>query len=405
MGKLKRAAVYIVLLWLCADITLACTAFSDYREKTELLALALEGEMQGEDTLAHVTGYLRGTYHPEREELEKLARLGYTEDYFDLRKKQLVRDLAVYFVLLTALAAAAFLGLAVFYRKEAAAWDRTLEKLCSQIQAVRSGEYLPPETEEMRGGFVRLHEELDMLARHTSQIREEARLEKEATKALVTDLSHQIRTPLAALKAGFDILSGEQLEEAEYEEFFRRCSAQIDRLTELSASLLQISRLETGLIEIELQKAPLFDTILTAVNRIYPKAVEKGIEVILEETDNHAEMTEIPQDGRWLSEAVINILENAVKYSERGASVRIRVQRLTVSVRIEIEDEGIGILPEEKNRIFQRFYRGKEERVQREKGQGIGLYLTRQIIEKHHGTIKVMPVKPHGSRFVIQLPL
>ena len=221
----------------------------------------------------------------------------------------------------------------------------------------------------------------------------------------MTDLSHQIRTPLAALKAGFDILSGEQLEEAEYEEFFRRCSAQIDRLTELSASLLQISRLETGLIEIELQKAPLFDTILTAVNRIYPKAVEKGIEVILEETDNHAEMTEIPQDGRWLSEAVINILENAVKYSERGTSVRIRVQRLTVSVRIEIEDEGIGILPEEKNRIFQRFYRGKEERVQREKGQGIGLYLTRQIIEKHHGTIKVMPVKPHGSRFVIQLPL
>ena len=84
--------------------------------------------MQGEDTLAHVTGYLRGTYHPEREELEKLARLGYTEDYFDLRKKQLVRDLAVYFLLLTALADAAFLGLAVFYRKEAAAWDRTLEK-------------------------------------------------------------------------------------------------------------------------------------------------------------------------------------------------------------------------------------------------------------------------------------
>lgn len=404
MGKLKRAAILIAVCYLAAGGVFASMAVLNYREKTELLSLTLLQETDQEDALAHVTAYLKGAYRPGQDGLRQLARLGYTGDYFDVRKKQFVRDCTVYFAVLTALAAASFIGLAVFYRWKESLEKRRLQKLCRQIESVRNGEYVPP-AEAETDKLTRLYEELAMLAGHMEQIRETARSEKEETKALVTDLSHQIRTPLAALRTGFDILSSGELQEAEYDEFTERCSMQIDRLMELAASLLQISRLETGLIEITLQKSPLFDTILTAVNRIYPQAVEKGMEVVLEETNGGVEMTDIAQDRKWLSEALINILENAVKYSESGGQIRIRVQRMTVSVRIEIEDEGIGILPEERNRIFQRFYRGKDKRVQEENGQGIGLYLARQIIEKHHGTIKVMPVKPHGSRFVISLPL
>ncbi len=78
---------------------------------------------------------------------------------------------------------------------------------------------------------------------------------------------------------------------------------------------------------------------------------------------------------------------------------------MAVSVRIEIIDQGIGILPEDVNRIFRRFWRGDNARIRKENGQGIGLYLARQIVEKHHGTIRVAAQKPQGSRFVIQLPL
>ncbi|MFR8549329.1 MAG: sensor histidine kinase, partial [Lachnospiraceae bacterium] len=229
--------------------------------------------------------------------------------------------------------------------------------------------------------------------------------DREETKARVTDISHQLRTPLTALWTSFELLCSGSLSPDEYAEFQNRCAVQMVRLQEFTDALLQISRLETGLIELKLQRTPLFDTILTAVNRIYPRAREKEIAVVLEETDAQSAPLMVLHDPRWLSEALINILENAVKYSPDSTQVTITVLQMAVSVRIEIIDQGIGILPEDVNRIFRRFWRGDNARIREENGQGIGLYLARQIIEKHHGTIRVAAQKPQGSRFVIQLPL
>ena len=102
---------------------------------------------------------------------------------------------------------------------------------------------------------------------------------------------------------------------------------------------------------------------------------------------------------------MINLLENAIKYSDDNTKIEIRIRKRVSFLRIEMEDEGIGIPKEEYNRIFQRFYRGNSPRVRKESGSGVGLYLTREIITKHNGTIRVSAGKyGSGTLFIIQLP-
>ena len=131
---------------------------------------------------------------------------------------------------------------------------------------------------------------------------------------------------------------------------------------------------------------------------------EKEIEFVFD-YEKELETCTIMQDKRWLGEAVINVLDNAVKYSPCGSKIFIRLQKRNDLVRMEIEDQGIGIPQNEYHKIFQRFYRGSSREVMEKSGTGIGLFLSREIIEKHAGTITVTSgKKKKGSTFVIQLP-
>lgn len=253
--------------------------------------------------------------------------------------------------------------------------------------------------------------QLDALGNHLKLLKEEARLEREGTKELVSDISHQLKTPVAALDTCFSVLLRENLNQEEQKEFFARCRNALDGLEVLLQSLLQISKLESGMIQIEKCKIPILDTIVTAVNRVYPKALEKNIELVFDYNEELEDYV-IMQDKKWLSEAIINVLDNAIKYSPSNSEVFVRLQKRHGFVRIEIEDHGIGIPKQEYHKIFQRFFRGTMPAVKEENGSGIGLFLTREIIERHHGTITVSSYlgqgenlnNRHGSIFVIQLP-
>lgn len=229
--------------------------------------------------------------------------------------------------------------------------------------------------------------------------------EKEATKSLVADISHQLKTPLAALKTSFDVLKL-KLTPEERAEFMERCNIQILGIENLLGALINISRLEAGVIEIKLEQMCIFDTIVYAINRIYVKAEEKGIQIELGAEEVLKELF-LPHDKKWLSEAFINIFENAVKYSPTNTKISISMTNMVSFLRIEICDEGIGIPKEEYNHIFKRFYRGNSTIVKTQIGSGIGLYLSREIIGRHHGTIRVDTRidRQSGSRFIIQLPL
>ena len=149
------------------------------------------------------------------------------------------------------------------------------------------------------------------------------------------------------------------------------------KLENLTKSLIQLSRLETNMILLEPVKASLKKTLQSAVNSVYMKAFQKNITLSVNEFQDE----EVMQDPRWTQEALVNILDNAVKYSSPQSAVEIRVEPMVSYFLIEIEDQGMGIPKEERNQVFKRFYRGKSSAVQEIDGSGVGLYLTRKIVE------------------------
>ena len=271
---------------------------------------------------------------------------------------------------------------------------------------------------ERKGAGGILDDRLESLAEHLSYIRTASEKEKESTKSLVTDLSHQLKTPVAAMGTSLEVLRQEDLTEEERREFTERCLKQEERLKDLLGALINISRLESGMIELKFTEARLMDTVAAAVSRIYPVALAKNISVSVDAAEELSGVV-IRQDPKWLSEALLNVLENAVKYSPENTEIQIRISELVTFLRVEIEDEGIGIPKNERHRIFQRFYRGGEASVQEQPGSGVGLYLTRRIVEAHGGMIRAADAVKNvrnadrsrkkqenrgGTTFIIQLP-
>lgn len=253
----------------------------------------------------------------------------------------------------------------------------------------------------------RLLDELESLGSYVEMVEEQAHKEKEETKTLVTDISHQLKTPVAALHSCLEILKNQDLTVEERKEFESRLERQMKSLEQLIGALVNISRLETGMIELKLTKGRAFDVLLEAINRIWEKARKKEIEIEMDAEDGLEEIL-ILRDPKWLCESLINVLDNAVKYSPVGSTVTIRAATTVSFLRLEVKDEGIGIPRENYHKVFQRFYRGEAPLVQKEEGSGVGLYLARKIIEGHNGTISLdarRMTKEPGSVFVIQLPL
>jgi signal transduction histidine kinase len=232
-----------------------------------------------------------------------------------------------------------------------------------------------------------------ILRNKNSEIEEE----RNQIQGLISDIAHQLKTPITNLKMYSQFLKDETLSEEERKKFNNIVIASLERLSFLVESMIKMSRLESGVISLKPTKNKLNDTILMAINQVQKKAKAKNIKLTLEEVDKVV----INHDKNWIAEGVFNILENAVKYNKNNGVINIKVESYEMFVRIDIEDDGIGIEEEEIPKIFSRFYRGKN--VDDTEGIGIGLYLTREIVSKHGGYIKVKS-NNEGSIFSIFLP-
>lgn len=229
--------------------------------------------------------------------------------------------------------------------------------------------------------------------------------ERDHTKTLVTDISHQLKTPVSALKNCLTMCL-EADSETERTDFLERCSGQMTRLENLVTELVNISRLETSLITLKQEKVLLSDVLTDAVTAVYEKTLPKNITIELlapdGESDSH---TLLFLDRHWTAEAIANLLDNAVKYSPADSTITLRLHRFYSYISLEVADEGIGISRDEVTRIFKRFYRGNHPAVKRTEGSGVGLYLARRILEEQGGTISVKSTAGKGSIFIVHLPL
>lgn len=221
-------------------------------------------------------------------------------------------------------------------------------------------------------------------------------IEKEKIKELIADISHQTKTPIANILLYTQLLSEKELQ-TESLECIGALNQQAEKLNFLIGSLVKISRLETGVLALHPVTVPISPLVEEVIAQIAPKAEEKRIRLKFEPQHLHACF-----DKKWTAEAIYNIVDNAVKYTPASGNISIDLLDTELFVRIGIKDSGIGISEEETAKIFGRFYRSP--RVGNSEGVGIGLFLSREIIVREGGYIKVASEIGKGSTFYAYLP-
>lgn len=223
--------------------------------------------------------------------------------------------------------------------------------------------------------------------------------EKENSKEVVTDLGHQIKTPLATLSLYNSILQDDDLSSEEKEDFFNENNKAIFKLESLFDSLINVSKLEKEMIQINLSNSNIKNTLIKAVNSVYLKAEKKGININLNNIGDYT----ISHDKKWTEEALINILDNAIKYNKTNGEINISFEEGISYFKINISDTGIGIKESDYNKIFKRFYRGTDKDIENIEGSGVGLYLARKVLEFQGGNIIVKSKINKGSKFSLFL--
>ena len=222
--------------------------------------------------------------------------------------------------------------------------------------------------------------------------------ERADLQELISDISHQVKTPIANLKMINSTLLENEVPVQKQKEFLTAQASQLDKLDFLMQMMIKTSRLEAGVISLEKKSQPLYDTLAAALGGILLNAEKKQINVQVDCPENLV----VSHDRKWTGEALFNILDNAVKYTPEGGQMRVSVESWEMYVKIDIADTGIGISEQHQGAIFKRFYR--EDIVHDVDGIGIGLYLAREIVTLQGGYIRVTSEVGRGSTFSVFLP-
>ena len=271
-------------------------------------------------------------------------------------------------------------------------------ELCQAMDQMISGSGEPARAVDSETLFARISYRLSRLYGIMQENRRKVDEERQELQMLVSDVSHQVKTPVSNLKMVTDTLLSKSVTEEERREFLQGIRSQTDKLEFLFQALVKTSRLETGAIRLEKKDAPLIDTLAVACSGVVYEAEKKDISVTVDCPDG----LRLSHDSKWTAEAISNLLDNAVKYTPAGGAIRISAEQWEMYVKLDVSDTGKGIPESNQAAIFRRFYR--EEEVHEEQGVGIGLYLAREIVTKQGGYMKVTSEVGRGSTFSVFLP-
>ncbi|BFL48300.1 sensor histidine kinase [Lactonifactor longoviformis] len=291
------------------------------------------------------------------------------------------------------LCCAVCLGLVWYYREKSKRQYRQIECMLDEIlneRPVSQSDLEEGEIAELSHKARRIQEKLNLEV-------QSARKEKEQVKSLISNMSHQLKTPLSNVMMYQEILESSSLEEEQRKKFLEKLKTQSEKIDWILQSLFKMVNLENGVIRVQPEEKNIKATLSRALSGVYEKAQRRNIEITTEEFPDST----LYHDPRWTAEVLGNLLENAVKYTDPGGRIVVRLVPYELYSKLEIIDNGRGIAKEELSCIFQRFYRSND--VRNLEGSGIGLYLSRLILEKEKGYLTVESEYGRGSCFQVFL--
>lgn len=286
--------------------------------------------------------------------------------------------------------------LMLFFRKQLSVFTNDLCRIMDHMISGREESVRVTDSETL---FARICCRLSKLYRIMQENRQKADGERQKLQMLVSDVSHQVKTPVSNLKIVIDTLLEKPVTQQEQKEFLEDIRKQTNKLEFLLQALVKTSRLETGAIRLEKRDGPLIDTLALACSGIVYEAEKKNIAVTVDCPDD----LRLSHDSRWTAEALFNLLDNAVKYTPAGGSIRVSAKQWEMYIKLDVADTGKGISESRQAAVFRRFYR--EEEVHDEQGAGIGLYLAREIVTRQGGYMKLTSEAGRGSTFSVFLPV
>ena len=264
--------------------------------------------------------------------------------------------------------------------------------LCRTLDNMIDGNEELQKSNDSETLFARINHRLIRLYEIMQKNRHKVDMERQELQMLISDISHQVKTPVSNLQMVTDTLLTKPVSEEERMDFLQGIRSQTDKLDFLFQALVKTSQLDK-------KPGRLFDTVAQAMSGIVYAAEKKEIAVSV---DCPEDLT-VSHDSKWTSEALFNLLDNAVKYTPAGGKIAVSVVLWEMYVEIKVTDTGKGISESNQAAIFRRFYR--EEEVHDQQGVGIGLYLAREIVTRQGGYIKVVSELRQGSEFSIMLPV
>lgn len=303
------------------------------------------------------------------------------------------RQTTIYLTLITEVVLSFILlgGTFHFHRKRV----KLFQEATQTVTRFMDGDFSSQLSQMDEGPVYHLFACVDQLATILQSKNEAEKKTKEFLKSTIADISHQLKTPLAALTMYHEIISDEPDNIATVKEYSVKTGLALKRMEKLIQSMLKITRLDAGSIVFEKVSCPVSDLISSAVNDLTTRAFSERKEIIIE---NMSEVS-VFCDKYWTSEAISNIVKNALDHTGSGGNIRISWIKTPLMVRIFISDNGKGIDPEDLHHIFKRFYRSKK-RLDTQ-GVGLGLSLAKSIIDGQNGTISVNSRLNEGTTFIL----
>lgn len=274
---------------------------------------------------------------------------------------------------------------------------KRIRRLTDAAKKVVEGDYDIAINENKEGDFSKLAISFNSMRVIIRNNLSDLKREKQFLVDLLSDISHQLKTPLSSVILYNDIMASKELPLKQRSEFLLNNQNQLEKMNWMIKNILKLAKLDAKAIEIVKEKQSLNETLLDAIDALESKALEAQVAIIFKEKEE----INFKHDKLWLEEALINIIKNAIEHTTPGGTINLELIESPLYTRIIIEDTGGGISEADLPNIFKRFYKAKNSN--KTESIGIGLALSKSIVEAHNGMIEVQSKVNVGTRFIITL--